>query len=350
MSLNPKKTLFGLQEGKLLGHIISEEGIKIDPTRIDGILQISHPRSLKELQSFIGKINFLRRFIPNLAELLKNITNMLKKDVSVKWNLLAKQSFKLVKQALTQTPTLISLDFTKDFYIFSFASEHTIAAVLLQKNDLGQEKPIYFFSRALRDAPLTYNIKEKQALALVKALKDFRVYILHSHIISFVPHAVVKDILSQDPDGKRGKWIATILEYDLEIRPTKLVKGQGLAKLMAESNFQALYMNMVDVLEEIEESDAPFIEETFLNSPWYADIIYVLLYLNAPPSWSKTKARFFKKKALSFASWMGYYIGKMLLEFFLNFYLKMMQEKSCMSCMRRMWRTPLLEGHSNQNS
>ena len=55
---------------------------------------------------------------------------------------------------------------------------------------------------------------EKQALAMVKALKDFRVYILHSHIIAFVPHTVVKDILGQDPDGKRGKWISTILEYD----------------------------------------------------------------------------------------------------------------------------------------
>ena len=71
---------------------------------------------------------------------------------------------------------------------------------------------------------------EKQAFALVKALKDFRVYILHSHIISFVPNLVVKDILTQDPDGKRGKWIAVILEYDLEIKPTKLIKGQGLAR------------------------------------------------------------------------------------------------------------------------
>ena len=79
LSLNPKKTLFGLQEGKLLSHIISEEGIKIDPKRIDGILQISHPRSLKELQSFIGKINFLRRFIPNLAKLLKKLQTCLGK-------------------------------------------------------------------------------------------------------------------------------------------------------------------------------------------------------------------------------------------------------------------------------
>ena len=87
LSLNPKKTMFGFKEGKLLEHIISEEGIKIDPKRIDGILQINHPRNIKELQSFIGKINFLIRFIPNLAELLRNMTNMLKIEQGVKWTL-----------------------------------------------------------------------------------------------------------------------------------------------------------------------------------------------------------------------------------------------------------------------
>ena len=123
---------------------------------------------------------------------------------------------------------------SKYFLIFSFASEHTVAAVLLQKNTEGMEQPISFFSKALRDAPLKYNIMEKQAYALIKALKDFRVYILHSHTIAYVPNIVVKDILSQDPDGKRGKWIVVILEYDLEIKPTKLIKVQGLAQLMAE--------------------------------------------------------------------------------------------------------------------
>ena len=90
LSLNPKKTLFGLQEGKLLGHIIFVEGIKIDPKRIEGILQISHPRNIQALQSFIGKNNFLRRFIPNLAELLRSITNILKKEIGFKWTLEAK--------------------------------------------------------------------------------------------------------------------------------------------------------------------------------------------------------------------------------------------------------------------
>ena len=151
---------------------------------------------------------------------------MLKKDLVLKWTVEAKQSFESIKIALTKTPVLISLDFKKDFIIFSFSSEHTIAAVLLQKNDHSYEQPIAFFSRTLRDATLKYNIMEKHALTLVKAIKYFRVYILYSHIIAYVLNATVKDILTQDsPNGRRGKWIATILEYDIEIKPTKLIKG-----------------------------------------------------------------------------------------------------------------------------
>ena len=74
---------------------------------------------------------------------------------------------------------------------------------------------------------------------MVKALKFFRIYVLHSKFISFVPNAMVKDVLTQpDSEGKRGRWIAKIMEYDVEIRPTKLVKGQGLAKLLDESIFR----------------------------------------------------------------------------------------------------------------
>jgi len=68
ISLNPKKSNFGMEEGKLFGHIISKEGIKIDPNRVDAILKIDIPRRKKEVQSFLGRVNFLRRFIPNLAE------------------------------------------------------------------------------------------------------------------------------------------------------------------------------------------------------------------------------------------------------------------------------------------
>jgi hypothetical protein len=74
---------------------------------------------------------------------------MLKKDVKIKWDSESRQSFEQVKQALTEAPVLISPDFTKYFYLFSFASEHTIATMLLQKNSEGYEQPIAFFSKAL---------------------------------------------------------------------------------------------------------------------------------------------------------------------------------------------------------
>eukprot|EP00253_Pinus_taeda_P030044 PITA_30044 len=202
---------------------------------------------------------------------------MLKKDAKVKWSLETKQAFESIKTALTQTLVLTSPQFDRDFITFSFASEHTIVVVLLQKDDQGNEKPIAFFNRALRDAPLKYQIMEKQAYALVKAIKDFRIYILYSHVIAYVPNAIVKDILTQEGlEGKRGKWIASILEYNIEIKPTKLIKGQGLAKLMSETNFQALDINQLDNESELA---TPQISETFMQSPWQANDSTIIQFL-----------------------------------------------------------------------
>ena len=141
---------------------------------------------------------------------------------------------------------LASPDFTKEFLTFSFASEDTLAVVLLQKNKDGLEQPIAFFSKTLRDSELKYSTSEKQAYSLVKALKFFRIYVLHSKVIAYVPNVAIKDVLTQpDSEGKRGKWIAKIMEYDVEIRPAKIVKGQGLAKLLADSNCQYLGLHLM---------------------------------------------------------------------------------------------------------
>jgi hypothetical protein len=139
ISLNPKKSNFSLKEGKLLGHIVSADGVKIDPKRVEAIKNLSLPRSKKDIQSFLGTINFVRRFIVNFSELTKHITAMLRKDSEIKWTEAAKQSFNDIKEAITTTPVLISPDFSKVFYIFSFASNDTIAVVLLQKNADDQE-------------------------------------------------------------------------------------------------------------------------------------------------------------------------------------------------------------------
>jgi hypothetical protein len=137
LSLNPKKSLFAMKEGKLLGHIVSTEGVRIDPSRVEAIQTLSLPRSKKEVQAFLGKINFLRRFISNFVELVKHIKTMLRKGNEVKWTTKPRESFVQIKRALTEAPVLISPDYSKDFLIFSFASCDTVAVVLLQKNDQG---------------------------------------------------------------------------------------------------------------------------------------------------------------------------------------------------------------------
>jgi len=86
---------------------------------------------------------------------------MLRKDSNIRWTPEAKKSFKDIKKAISEAPVLVSPDFSKDFLIFSFASEHTIAGVLLQKNQEGSEQPIAFYNKTLMDAPLKYNIMEK---------------------------------------------------------------------------------------------------------------------------------------------------------------------------------------------
>eukprot|EP00253_Pinus_taeda_P015867 PITA_15867 len=156
--------------------------------------------------------------------------------------------------------------------IFSFTSEDTIASVLLQKNKDGHEQPIAFMSKVLQNSKLNYNTMEKQDYALVKSLKHFRTYVGYSKIIAFVPHSAVKDILTQtDCLGTRARWVTKIQEYDLEIRPTKLVKGScqacqlftGKQKLVAlplqpvvvEAPFQNWVLDFIGKFHENSNND-----------------------------------------------------------------------------------------------
>jgi hypothetical protein len=149
---------------------------------------------------------------------------------------------------------------------------------------------------------------ENQAYAMVKSLKAFRTYVLHYNVIAYVPTSVVKDILVQaDSDGKRGRWLAKIQEFDLEVKLTKLVKGQGLAKLLAESNFRALGINSfqeeegwVDVNELEDQMVENRIEEKFASSNWYKDIVTYLLTLKCLADLSPSKARTLKLHAVKY--------------------------------------------------
>jgi hypothetical protein len=127
-------------------------------------------------------------------------------------------------------------------------------------------------SRALQNSELKYPMFEKKSYSLVKSLKHFRVFIGYSKVISYVPNSVVKDVLSQvEGLGSRGRWIVKIQEYDLEIRPTKFIKCQGLDKMLTESNGKAL-----DMVNQINNEEWHPNLLKLEQVEWYKDVIFYL--------------------------------------------------------------------------
>jgi hypothetical protein len=237
--------------------------------------------------------------------MVKHITAMLRKGKEVKWTVEPRESFIQIKKALIEAPVLISPDYSKDLLIFSFASFDTVATVLLHKNEEGREQPILFFSKEMRDAEVWYETMEKQAYALVKYLKAFRVYVLHSKVTAYIPSTSMKDILIQpDVNGRRGKWIAKILEFDLEIKPTKLIKGQGLAKLLAESNYKALGISFINAGSKNQQAESSNKgsqgDLSLAECTWYRDILYFMQELKPPNGMGKNKVRYLKLKAVRY--------------------------------------------------
>jgi hypothetical protein len=204
VSMNPKKCLFVMTQGKLLGHIVCKEGICIDPKRIKEINELNpqHPR--RESNHFSEISILCEDFFPDYASIVKPIDLLLKKVQRFEWIIDTQEAFNNIKRSIITTPILISLDFQRYFIIYSFAIE-TVVASILQKNVKGEELPISFMRKNLHEYELRYSkVLEKQALSLVKVVAHFHMYILNSHVISYVPSSPVKMILNQQL--REGKW------------------------------------------------------------------------------------------------------------------------------------------------
>jgi hypothetical protein len=126
ISLNPSKSIFNVTKGKLLGHIVSDLRISIDLERIVAILNIVAPTSKKEVEAFMGIINFVCRFVPDFSILVKPIHNLLKKDPSFSWTNGVKNSFVRIKKEISSAPVLAKPNFEKEFIIYINSIEEMI--------------------------------------------------------------------------------------------------------------------------------------------------------------------------------------------------------------------------------
>ncbi|UYV82094.1 K02A2.6-like [Cordylochernes scorpioides] len=170
MTLNPEKCQFGVKTVKFLGHILSSEGLFIDEEKLDAITKMEAPRSTKELKSFLGMVNYLGKFIPNLADKLQPLNSLLSTKNEWVWDEPQKKSFNLLKQELVSRPNLALFDPSRTTIVSADASSFGIGGVLRQEQPDGSLKPIAY-KRKKR-----YSQIEKEGLAIVwtcDRLKDY---------------------------------------------------------------------------------------------------------------------------------------------------------------------------------
>ena len=187
ITLNVDKCKFSQREVKFLGHIISDEGIRADPGKTAAISDMKTPTNIHELRSFLGMVNQLGKFIPQLAERTKPLRDLLSKKNHWYWGEEQKKAFHAMKDGLTSTPALALYDPNRETKISADASSFGLGAVLLQKW-VDEWKPVAYASRALSPVEQRYAQVEKEALALTWACERFRIFVIGRHFLLETDH------------------------------------------------------------------------------------------------------------------------------------------------------------------
>jgi hypothetical protein len=175
----------------------------------------------------------------------------------------------------------MSPDFSQDFTLYTFASDRSYVVVLTQKNAENHEVPITFMSSAFKGDELNYPAVDQQAYVVFKAVKHFWSYLLKSRTKVIVPYLVVRNLLVQKELGeKRANWVTSLQEYDLEITPAHILRGQGLCKLVVDSAVEQQEESDMSNLGQCDQSLIGCAQN--LVSPWYGDIRFCLEHGSAP--------------------------------------------------------------------
>ncbi|RVW58959.1 Retrovirus-related Pol polyprotein from transposon 17.6 [Vitis vinifera] len=223
--LNWEKCHFMVRQGIVLGHIISEKGIEVDKAKVELIVKLPSPTTVKGVRQFLGHAGFYRRFIKGFSSLSKPLCELLAKDAKFIWDERCQNSFDQLKKFLTTTPIVRAPNWQLPFELMCDASDFAIGAVLGQRED-GKPYVIYYASKTLNEAQRNYTTTEKELLAVVFALDKFRAYLVGSFIIVFTDHSALKYLLTkQDAKARLIRWILLLQEFDLQIKDKKGVEN-----------------------------------------------------------------------------------------------------------------------------
>ncbi|KAK9044452.1 hypothetical protein V6N11_058352 [Hibiscus sabdariffa] len=205
------KCEFWLNEVTFLGHVISADGIKVDPKKIQSILDWRPLKNVGEVRSFLGLAGYYRRFVKGFSTLDSPFTKLLRKDVPFVWTENHQKSFNQLKQVLTHAPVLVQPESGKDFTVYSDASHIGLGCVLMQDG-----KVIAYASRKLKPHEVNYSTHDLELAAIVFALKVWRHYLYGERYHLFTDHKSLKYLLTQkDLNLRQRRWMELLKDYDL---------------------------------------------------------------------------------------------------------------------------------------
>ncbi|XP_027155474.1 uncharacterized protein LOC113755765 [Coffea eugenioides] len=237
LKLNPAKCAFGAPAGKLLGFIVSKKGIEIDPAKIKAIRDMPVPKTQKDVKSFLGKINFIGRFIGQLTATCEPLFKLLRKNVPLYWNEECQQAFDKIKDYLLHPPVLVPPKPGRPLIMYLSVLDGAVGCVLGQHDESGRkEQAIYYLSKKFTQYEANYSFIEKSCCALAWAAQKLRHYLL-SHTTYLISRSDPLKYLLEKPmlTGRLAKWQIILSEFDIVFTSQKAVKGQVIADHLAEN-------------------------------------------------------------------------------------------------------------------
>ncbi|XP_026399857.1 uncharacterized protein LOC113295747 [Papaver somniferum] len=182
----------------------------------------------------MGKINYIWRFIPRLAQLVSSFTPLLKKGADFAWTTVQQETFQKMQQILLSPAIMKSPVQGRPLILYIASSDVAIGALLAQEDEENIKSPIYYFSRTMRDAQLRYPKAERACLALVHAIQRFRHYLLSNRVVLVAKDDPIKILMSKPAlIGRPAKWLLQISKFDIACVPPKEIKGQAVTDLLA---------------------------------------------------------------------------------------------------------------------
>jgi len=207
------KCEFWLEKIAFLGHIITAEGVSVDPKKVQVVMEWQQPINISEIRSFIGLAGYYRRFIEGFAKIARPMSSLLQKDKKFEWTEACERSFQKLKEKLTTAPVLALPDIHRDFVIYCDASRQGLGCVLMQDN-----KVIAYASRQLRTHERNYPTHDLKLAAVVHALKTWRHYLIGNRCELYTDHKSLKYVFTQlDLNLRQRRWLELIKDYDLDI-------------------------------------------------------------------------------------------------------------------------------------